>query len=55
MVIIEDNCYICNLGDSRAVMSQDFGKSVFALTRDHKPNDKQEQKRIVAAGGRVYQ
>jgi len=55
MVTIDDNCYICNIGDSRAVISQNGGASRFALTRDHKPNDKMEQKRIVDAGGSVYQ
>lgn len=55
MLTIDDNCYICNIGDSRAVISQNGGASRFALTRDHKPNDKMEQKRIVDAGGSVYQ
>lgn len=55
MVTIDDNCYICNIGDSRAVISQNGGASRFALTRDHKPNDKMEQKRIADAGGSVYQ
>lgn len=55
LVLYEDTCYIANLGDSRAVLSQNSGQSVYALTRDHKPSDKQEQKRVTDAGGRVYQ
>jgi hypothetical protein len=36
-------------------MSVDGGKYTVALSRDHKPNDDNEQKRIVEAGGRIYQ
>jgi len=55
MLFVDDTCYVCNLGDSRAVLSQSSGSSIFPLTRDHKPCDKQEQKRILEAGGKVYQ
>ncbi len=55
LLTINDNCYICNVGDSRAVMSQNKGTIRFALTRDHKPNDKMEQKRITDGGGTIYQ
>ncbi len=55
MMIVDDNCYICNLGDSRAILSQGGGASRIALTRDHKPCEKLEQKRITEAGGKVYQ
>jgi len=55
MLFVDDSCYICNLGDSRAILSQSSGNSIFPLTRDHKPCDKQEQKRILDAGGKVYQ
>ena len=54
LLIIDDTCYICNLGDSRAILSQQNGNSRIALTRDHKPSDKQEQRRIIDAGGKVY-
>jgi protein phosphatase PTC2/3 len=55
MMIVDDNCYICNLGDSRAILSQGSGQTRIALTRDHKPSEKLEQKRIQEAGGKVYQ
>lgn len=55
LMIIDDTCYVCNLGDSRAIISQNNGMSKSALTRDHKPSDKQEQKRITDAGGKIYQ
>lgn len=52
---LDETIYIANLGDSRAVVSLHGGSLVMPLTRDHKPNDKQEQKRIEMAGGRIYQ
>ncbi len=55
LLFVDDICYICNLGDCRAIVSQNLGASVFSLTRDHKPDDKQEHKRITEAGGQVYQ
>jgi serine/threonine protein phosphatase PrpC len=46
--------YIANVGDSRALMSADGGNYNIELSRDHKPNDEFETKRIVEAGGRIY-
>lgn len=38
-------------GDCRAVMCRDFG--AIRLTEDHKPEKKEERRRIEAAGGKV--
>ena len=44
-----------NVGDSRAIMGKQInGKwNSFDLTRDHKPSDPDEKKRIIAKGGRI--
>jgi protein phosphatase 2C family protein 2/3 len=50
-----DMCYTANVGDSRAVMSGDGGTRIYPLSRDHKPLDELEYKRITEAGGKIYQ
>jgi len=55
LMIVDETLYICNLGDSRAIISQQTGTSTYSLTRDHKPSDTQELRRIIEAGGKVYQ
>ncbi|KAG0050086.1 Protein phosphatase 2C 2 [Gryganskiella cystojenkinii] len=47
----KDVIYIGNAGDSRAVISTDGNGT--ALSNDHKPVNKEESRRIVAAGGFV--
>lgn len=54
-LFIDDYCYVGNIGDSRAIISKNEGKEISSLTRDHKPNDELESKRIYNNGGRVYQ
>ena len=54
MLIINDILYSINLGDSRALYSYDTGKYIYQITRDHKPNDEVEKKRIEEAGGKVF-
>jgi len=54
-LFVQDIAYVANLGDSRAVMSLNQGKSYVRLTRDHKPEDPDETQRIESNGGRVYQ
>lgn len=53
-LIIKNDIYIANLGDSRAVISQYKGNNAFSLTRDHKPDDINEKERIESAGGFIY-
>lgn len=54
IIIINDNCYIANLGDSRALYSYNSGNKFYQLSRDHKPNDPLEKSRIYKAGGSIY-
>jgi len=54
-LIVGETCYIVNVGDSRAVMSGDGGAKVYHLSDDHKPSEESEQKRIIEAGGKIYQ
>ena len=54
VLIIDDICYIANLGDSRALYSYDSGSKFYQLSRDHKPNDPKEKKRIYKAGGSIF-
>jgi len=45
--------YTANLGDSRAILCR--GGEAIQLTQDHKPNDRDEKKRIEGCGGKVVQ
>ena len=54
MLIINDILYAINLGDSRALLSIDSGQTLRQITRDHKPNDPIEKKRIEKSGAKVY-
>ena len=55
LLIIEKRCYIANVGDSRAILSGDNGLKTYILSRDHRPGDEREYKRILDAGGKIYQ
>jgi len=55
IIIIDDICYVANVGDSRIIMSADGGEKIFLLTNDHKPTDEVEMKRIIDNGGKIYQ
>jgi serine/threonine protein phosphatase PrpC len=54
-LIVGDQCFVANVGDSRAVMSGNGGQKVYTLSRDHKPSDEEEMQRIREAGGKIYQ
>ena len=55
MLIVEQNCYVANVGDSRAIMSAENGQKLFVLSRDHRPNEDTEKSRIIENGGKIYQ
>ena len=55
VLIVESECFIANVGDSRAIMSAENGKKLFLLSRDHRPNQEYERQRITKNGGSVYQ
>ena len=42
------------MGDSRAIYSYNSGTEFYQLSRDHKPNDLKEKKRIYKAGGSIF-
>lgn len=51
LLCVENECYVANVGDSRAIMSADAGRKLFLLSRDHRPTEETEVARIVANGG----
>lgn len=55
LIFIDEMCYVANLGDSRALLSENLSRSLFYITNDHKPEDANEKVRIEKAGGHVYQ
>lgn len=54
-LFVNDTWYVINLGDSRTIMSADWGNKIYWLSRDHKPTDDIEKDRITKNGGSVYQ
>jgi len=52
---INDDLYIINVGDSRAIGSKGLGAMALDLSEDHKPGEVSEFRRIEAAGGHIYQ
>ena len=53
VLIIGDKLYCANVGDSRSLLGAQG--CVARLSRDHKPTDKNEKKRVTLAGGTIYQ
>jgi serine/threonine protein phosphatase PrpC len=54
MLVIEKECYIANLGDSRGLMSLNEMSRFYTLTNDHKPEENDEKKRIESNGGKIW-
>lgn len=44
--------YVANVGDSRCIIAEN-GKTALDMSKDHRPNDTPEMRRIIAAGGIV--
>lgn len=55
VIFIDDICFVANLGDSRALLSENLSQNLSYVTNDHKPEDVDEKSRIEKAGGHVYQ
>ena len=53
LLIIDDRVYLGNVGDSRAIVSENGGKVTSNLTNDHKPEEPHEKERIEKNGGKV--
>eukprot|EP00919_Chromeraceae_sp_WS-2016_P036386 GHVR01086361.1.p1 GENE.GHVR01086361.1~~GHVR01086361.1.p1 ORF type:complete len:113 (-),score=3.64 GHVR01086361.1:199-537(-) len=54
VLIIDDTCYVANVGDSRAILSTMMGRQVYPISKDHKPDSDTERQRIISAGGNIY-
>lgn len=52
VIHIEDKLYCLNTGDSRAIYIDDEGNTI-QISRDHKPDLFDEEKRIINSGGRI--
>lgn len=54
MLILEDQCYLANIGDSKAVMSVSAGKTFLSLCQEHVLSDVREASRVMVAGASIY-
>ena len=55
MLILEDQCFMANVGDSKAVMSVGGGKIFLSLCQEHVLSDVREASRVMVAGTTIYQ
>ena len=53
-IVFDNRIYIGNIGDSRAILSSNNGKTIKSLTTDHKPNDIKEYERAIKNGSKIY-
>ena len=53
-ILTETKIYLANLGDSRAILSTNFGTKIKQLTYDHKPNNINEFERLLKNGSKIY-
>lgn len=54
-LIVHNQFYFANLGDSRGLLIDVTDRKIVVATRDHKPTDLEEYKRVCKAGGMVFQ
>lgn len=54
IMIVDDQCFVANVGDSRSILSAFGGQATANLSVDHRPTKKSEMQRILRAGGKIY-
>ena len=56
ILVVHNNVFVCNVGDSRSVMASGKNFSnIIELSEDHKPENENERKRILSKNGRIEQ
>ena len=55
VISFNNKIFIANCGDSRSIISVNFGKTISQLSIDHKPNLQSEKKRIELTKGKIIQ
>ena len=53
-LIIDNDLYIANCGDSHAIISINSGREIQLLNTIHRPNNIKEKERIIKNGGSIY-
>ena len=53
-IVFDNRIYIGNIGDSRAILSSNNGKTIKILTTDHKPDNLKEYERAIKNGSQIY-